>query len=628
MTDATIALTAGLDISSLKKGAAGAKMSLDSITKNVTSAAKSFGPLSAVISGVGSVMSVALVKNAMDAIDAQAKLAKQLGTTSSSMATLSRAAELLGVDQSKVAGSAKALDVNLSKAAQGTGEQATALAALGMSAKDLIGLPLDQKILKINNAIRANVPATEQAATAAALFGSRNAKAMLSFDNATMAEAARQAAIFGTNLSDIDAAKVEQANDAMGTFGLAAKGITQQVAVQFAPLLEAVGNQFLLAAEEAGGFGTVAAKAFNMAIDAAAFAVNAVDGVKRVFEITADTIIIAISSAMAEVARIVADILKDLSRIPGIDFSDTISSINDFANLSDSVAGEAWKNINETLNKPLAGEMFKKFVADAQEASTKAAESAVKARQAFDMGSNDAPPTSPASEDKEAKETARKMEALSQRFKTEQEITAEHQANMLLLDQAYAEGMILSEEDLQFKRLQLERDYNSQIEAAREQSYRTMEELTAAHVGANTSAFVGGFRDVSAALSEHSKKAFKINKAFAISDALISTYQGIAKGVSLGWPMMIPAIAAAAANGFAQVSKIRSMSSSGGGGGGGGSYTSPGATSPTGQVATANNPQVTNVTYLRGIDANSLYDGNQIISAINGAQQQGSMLRI
>lgn len=46
-------------------------------------------------------------------------------------------------------------------------------------------------------------------------------------------------------------------------------------------------------------------------------------------------------------------------------------------------------------------------------------------------------------------------------------------------------------------------------------------------------------------------------KAAAIAQALINTYQGIAAGVKLGWPAMIPAIAAASATGFEAVRNIQ-----------------------------------------------------------------------
>ena len=60
-------------------------------------------------------------------------------------------------------------------------------------------------------------------------------------------------------------------------------------------------------------------------------------------------------------------------------------------------------------------------------------------------------------------------------------------------------------------------------------------------------------------------------KALAVSSALINTYLGIAAGVKLGFPAMIPAIAAASAAGFGAVKNILAVKVPGKGGGSGGS---------------------------------------------------------
>jgi hypothetical protein len=68
-------------------------------------------------------------------------------------------------------------------------------------------------------------------------------------------------------------------------------------------------------------------------------------------------------------------------------------------------------------------------------------------------------------------------------------------------------------------------------------------------------------------------------KAMAISMALINTYQGIAAGVKLGFPLAIPAVLAAAATGFKAVKSIiaTKLPNGGGGSGGGGSAPSMGS---------------------------------------------------
>jgi len=73
---------------------------------------------------------------------------------------------------------------------------------------------------------------------------------------------------------------------------------------------------------------------------------------------------------------------------------------------------------------------------------------------------------------------------------------------------------------------------------------------------------------------------FGENKAVAVAMALVNTYEGIAAGVKLGYPAAIPAVASAAATGFAAVKNILktdkgTTSGSGSSGGGGSSLSTP-----------------------------------------------------
>jgi hypothetical protein len=59
-------------------------------------------------------------------------------------------------------------------------------------------------------------------------------------------------------------------------------------------------------------------------------------------------------------------------------------------------------------------------------------------------------------------------------------------------------------------------------------------------------------------LSSHYKAAFAINKAFAVKDALVNTYNGVAKAMNNPFPLNLGFAAVALANGMAQVAAIRS----------------------------------------------------------------------
>ena len=79
---------------------------------------------------------------------------------------------------------------------------------------------------------------------------------------------------------------------------------------------------------------------------------------------------------------------------------------------------------------------------------------------------------------------------------------------------------------------------------------------------AKRSMIVGMVKDSLAAASA----IFGENKAIAVASALVNTYEGISAGVKLGYPAAIPAVAAAAATGFAAVKNILKTDKNGGGG--------------------------------------------------------------
>jgi hypothetical protein len=357
--------------------------------KNSADIAKASKAMGAAIgaSAVAAVAGIALIVNRQrDLIDQQAKAAQVLDTTYVSLSNLERAGELGGVGMEKINAASRQLNLNLGRAIQGTDAQVEAFDRLGLSAQAVYDLPLDKRIATINKALIDNVQASERAAVAADIFGAKNAKAMQMLDPATIAEAARQVDIFGLNLSDVDAAKVEMANDAMSTFGLLSSGAAKQLTVELAPILRALGDEFLRSAEAAGGLGAAVNDAASSAVSALSFVIDAGDGVKRVFEITASAMIASVTSAVGKATSIIATFDEMVDRIPGVDISRGTKEIRDFSNAQLAIAEQASAGIQEALETPLAGTAFRQFYADAQSAGQAAAESAVKGRESAKEG--------------------------------------------------------------------------------------------------------------------------------------------------------------------------------------------------------------------------------------------------
>ncbi|MBC7155787.1 MAG: hypothetical protein H5U19_14530, partial [Rhodobacteraceae bacterium] len=181
---------------------------------------------------------VAAIKSGLSNIDAQAKLAQSLGTTVSSMQVLARAGELAGVSMGGIEQATKDLTRRLSQAAAGTGPATKALDALGLSANDLLKLPLDQRVSSINAAIEKFIPAAQQAAVAGQLFGEEGSLLAARLQPDVIRQANDELAKFGVLVGEDQANQIERTNDAVSSLGLVWTGLANQLAVTAAPAIE------------------------------------------------------------------------------------------------------------------------------------------------------------------------------------------------------------------------------------------------------------------------------------------------------------------------------------------------------------------------------------------------------
>lgn len=211
----------------------------------------------------GTAITGALVNSARQAIDEQAKLARTLETTVEGLQVATRAGELQGVAFDKVSQATKDLERRLSQAAAGGGPAVEILERLNLTAQELQALPLDERLELINQRILDFIPAAERAAAAGQLFGEEGGQAVERIDPATIAAARAEIERFGLALSDVDAAKVEEANDAISRLSLIRQGAFQRLTVELAPFLTAISESIADQIEELGGLDDVVAEVFD-----------------------------------------------------------------------------------------------------------------------------------------------------------------------------------------------------------------------------------------------------------------------------------------------------------------------------------------------------------------------------
>jgi len=425
------------------------------VSSNISSAAAiSTKAIAATATAAATGLAV-IIDRQRELIDTQLITAQSLNTTYASLANLERAGDLAGVGMETVEKASKQLALNIGKAIQGSDAQVEAFDRLGLSAQALYDLPLDERIAEINKALKANVQESERASVAAEIFGAKNAVALQLLDGDTIAEAARQARLFGTALSDIDASKVEQANDSISVISLAFDGLSKQLTVQLAPAIDAVGKMFLSAAEDAGGFGNIVEREVDDAVNGILFLMNAVDGIGRAFDFVANSIIVAFTKIDQAIVKSEKLALKVAGALGNTDYSKEIAAAEEKERILAGIREEARKEREKSIDDPLAGDKFREFWDDAKVASQQAAEAAVKARA-------DAVKTGEVFDDQEEARKKAAEDAADAAIKTQEAITGEITA----LERA-AKTWGMSADQVKLYDLQLKGANDSQIAQAK-----------------------------------------------------------------------------------------------------------------------------------------------------------------
>lgn len=107
----------------------------------------------------------------VDHLDALDEAATRLGTTPEVFDALAKSAKMAGIESEALESSVSRMQVTLASAAGGGKEASDALAALGLNAKSLISLPLDEQLAAIADGLEGIDNAAMKVAAARGVFG-------------------------------------------------------------------------------------------------------------------------------------------------------------------------------------------------------------------------------------------------------------------------------------------------------------------------------------------------------------------------------------------------------------------------------------------------------------------------
>jgi hypothetical protein len=435
------------------------------------------------------------------------------------------------------------------------------------------------------------------------------------------AEMSEKADKLGIILSEIETAKLAKMGEDVDTLTSGFSTLTEKLAAKFAPAVSEIVKKLLEAIESAGGMNSVVNKVFKSMINSASFVIDAIDGIKRAFAVTADAIIVAMMAIAKDIASSFEYVLTLISKLPGVDYSETIQSIKDFKLEAEGVMLEAASNIDEILMAPMAGDKFRKFINDAQQAGQAAAEAAAQARDSIVSSGSGQTQSSSEQDDEAAKKAAKKAEdaaaadakdkadklqSLRDYFKSELElIEDQNKAKLDQIDYFEKENLLKDGEAANMSEAQRQKHA---------EAIASIHEAENANTVTSTADMWGQLEGLS---TSRSRKLFEIGKAVALANAAIKAPEAIinsyAHGTKIGGPPVGAAFAAVAAATTANM--IRNIRSQSFGSQGAGATTAAGG-SGGGQAMAASASQEQRQAPLEvrmsGLDAGSMFSGQMI----------------
>jgi len=240
------------------KGFKRARRDLDSFAGGLRKSAGVVAGFGAAILGVGSVAGLAtFVKRQADAIEKTGSFAARLKVTTEELTALRFAAGQSEIEIGAFDMSIARMVKNTNDAVTGTGKAGDAFRDLGIDAASFAQLPLEQRIAILSDRFSQMTDAGRAAADAMLLFG-RGGASMLQLLNQgpdAIQGLADQARRLGITFGSLDAAKIDEANDAIARLQSLATGAANAVAIALAPTIEGLAMHFEESALAGGSFG-------------------------------------------------------------------------------------------------------------------------------------------------------------------------------------------------------------------------------------------------------------------------------------------------------------------------------------------------------------------------------------
>jgi len=233
----------GADTKDLARGIGRAKALMNGLARG----AKVAGIAAGASFAAASAGMIAMTKGGLQAVDAQAKMARSIDGSIDGLRALQIAGSDAGASVGDMNGAVQMMGKRLAEAArEGTGPASDALKALGLDARTLMEMDVDARFGAIADRINDMGLSAQDASGLMRDFGVRSNEVSLALlqGSGAIRAAREEVQKFGLSMSDEMASKVEVANDALSRVGFVFEGMRNQLAVGLAPALQVLAVQF------------------------------------------------------------------------------------------------------------------------------------------------------------------------------------------------------------------------------------------------------------------------------------------------------------------------------------------------------------------------------------------------
>ena len=238
----------------------GVRATVARLSKGIGRVTLKVAKFGAVMGGIAVAAITAMTVAGLKNVDAMAKLAQSVGTSIKSVQVLRHMATLGGIAAEKMDKAIGKMFKNIGEAQMGVGMAKRSLDELGLSAEQFTGLGADEAFKLIADKVSKVDNAYKKARIANDLFGRAGLELIPTMNAGGDAVDAMSKKLkdFGVLIGDKQAQMVEKANDAWADIKVMWEGLSNQLAVEFAPMLAEIALRLQKFIVDAGGMSQIA----------------------------------------------------------------------------------------------------------------------------------------------------------------------------------------------------------------------------------------------------------------------------------------------------------------------------------------------------------------------------------